>query len=103
MKVIRWIKRNWYYLLIVPAIIVAIVYLFKISAAVLSGSDDIAGNPDTTETDRQIQDIHNNVDREFDKKEKDIKKEHEENLNELSSGDKKPSDIFNEEIFGKDD
>ncbi|HEW91216.1 MAG TPA: hypothetical protein ENF81_01555 [Thermotogaceae bacterium] len=94
-KVIEWIKKYWWLLLIVPALFVAVTYLVRIFIIIFS---EKIGIPDLSGLEREF----NEQDKKLDELERDtemkIIKERDELWKRIDSGNPTPADIFNEEI-----
>jgi len=95
---IKWLKKNWYYFLIVPAIFYVIYKAAKFAVIMFSNDD---GSPDLTELERTQNDEMERLSRKREEERKRIEEEAKRKREELSSGEKKPADVFNDELNGK--
>uniref|UniRef100_A0A6H2A1F9 Uncharacterized protein n=1 Tax=viral metagenome TaxID=1070528 RepID=A0A6H2A1F9_9ZZZZ len=97
-NLLNWLKKNWYWLLVVPVIFYGIYKAAKF--AVIMFSDDDSG-PDLTELERTQNDEIEKLNRQKEEERKKIEEEAKKKRDELSSGEKKPADVFNDELDGK--
>ena len=94
-KIKKWMKNNWYYLFIVPAIFYGIYKIAKF-AVIMFSTDN--GGPDVTRQERNKDDKLRKIEKEKEEERIKIKEEANKKKKELSSGEKDPADIFNEEL-----
>lgn len=86
-----WIKKNWYYFLIIPLVVTG----FKALYILFSKGTDLTGMPDLSDNERDKEDKTQQAEKDGKEEKKKIEDEYEEKKNKVRSGETKPSEIIN--------
>jgi len=97
MKFWAWIKKNWYYFLIIPLVITG----FKVLIVIFSKGTDLTGMPDLTDLERNKEDKNKILENEEKEAKRLVNEKLEKEKEKINSGEMNPSDVFNEELIGK--
>ena len=98
LKIWAWIKKNWLWLLIVPTVILAVLWIIRWVIIMFTN----IGGPNLTDLER---DLRNDMERMSDEEKKVLEKIREDNeklKDGIDAGDPTPAKIFDNTIRGED-
>jgi len=93
----KWFKKNWKYLLIVPIVLISLLWVVRTIISIISSR---TGGPDLSDLERAYKTESDRIrDNEIEVTRK-IAQERDEQWRKIDAGESSPADVFNDELKG---